>query len=346
MKKLWGNLAASAVSLLIVLIILEAVFRILFPFGPAFPKSAYVEHPTLGYSLAPNQDFTIQDTDFIYKVTTNSKGFRDEEEVLDAKKRIVIVGDSYAFGTGVENDETFASKIENENIQAFNLGVGGYGTVQEVRMAREQLGLDPDVVVLQFFNGNDVQDSLGLRKMAVKDGRLVYADTASNFGAMRKLQAWMIENSRFLSFAYLRTRNLIGVFKYTFDKKEQLYRLSFSLEDYSEEINGRFEVIDSAFQDLEALSKENGFKVIVLIIPNDYEVDQEKFDKLLSVMGLDKEGYSQEKMGNVVASLAEKHGFQAIDMRAAFTAGDYFPHDGHINEKGHEKVAEALGEAI
>ena len=166
MKKLWGNLAAAAISLLVILIILEAVFRILFPFGPAFPKGAYLEHPALGYTLAPNQSFTVQDTDFTYTVKTNSQGFRDGEEVPQEKKRVVVVGDSYAFGTGVENDETFASKIENENIQAFNLGVGGYGTVQEVRMAREQLGLDPDVVVLQFFNGNDVQDSLGLRKMA------------------------------------------------------------------------------------------------------------------------------------------------------------------------------------
>jgi lysophospholipase L1-like esterase len=99
---------------------------------------------------------------------TNSDGFRGPELTgIDGSRDLVIMvlGDSYAFGYGVEEGESFPALLELElsrahaatQVRVVNLGIPGYDTSQELATLREWgPRLRPRIVLLQYHL-NDLQ---------------------------------------------------------------------------------------------------------------------------------------------------------------------------------------------
>ncbi len=107
--------------------------------------------PRLGWRLRPNLRRE--------GAQTNAAGMRANLEFplepAEGRRRLVLVGDSYTFGSGVHNQETFAQQLADRHLPGWdvlNLAVPGYGTDQQV-LAFEHVGARyrPDVVVLGFF---------------------------------------------------------------------------------------------------------------------------------------------------------------------------------------------------
>jgi hypothetical protein len=76
--------------------------------------------------------------------------------------RVVMLGDSVAFGTGVEDGATFSDLLEasDPRFEVANLAVSGYGTDQELlRLEHEGFALRPAAVVLHFCLANDFIDN-------------------------------------------------------------------------------------------------------------------------------------------------------------------------------------------
>jgi lysophospholipase L1-like esterase len=97
-------------------------------------------------------------------VRINRRGFRgpEPEEGGPGRRRVLLLGDSLTFGTGVEDAETFASRLAAAapSLEPLNLGVSGYGTDQELLLLeREGFALSPAAVVLNVCVGNDVFDN-------------------------------------------------------------------------------------------------------------------------------------------------------------------------------------------
>ena len=66
-----------------------------------------------------NGYFSQNNGNFRVKININSFGFREKENIDQANDRIWIIGDSMAFGWGVEENERYSnvlSKLINENI--------------------------------------------------------------------------------------------------------------------------------------------------------------------------------------------------------------------------------------
>lgn len=122
-------------------------------------------HPKMEimYDLRPELSVRFQRV----PVRTNSCGMRGAE-VPYAKApgvfRIAVLGDSFTFGWGVEEQEGFVAVLERVlqsyvggemKMEVLNFGVPGYSTFQQVA-AFEEKGLDfrPDVVLV-FFIEND-----------------------------------------------------------------------------------------------------------------------------------------------------------------------------------------------
>lgn len=109
----------------------------------------------VGWRNAPNIDVT---PDRMGAIRTNSAGMRNHQEfTLDkpaGKRRLMIVGDSYSFGHGVSNDETYAYQLAAllPDWEVMNYAVSATGTDQNYLMY-EHYGkpYKPDVVVLGFY---------------------------------------------------------------------------------------------------------------------------------------------------------------------------------------------------
>src|SRR5262249_55017072 len=114
--------------------------------------------------------------------------------------RVLVVGDSYAFGFGVEAEECFAKVAERElrkrfgpDLEVVNAGVNAYGTLEEVEMLK-RMGprFHPAVIVLAFFEGNDVRNAedFGEKRTMGPDGYLTRPGQDPNVVPLSYLAAY------------------------------------------------------------------------------------------------------------------------------------------------------------
>jgi hypothetical protein len=119
----------------------------------------------LGWSLDPGAHLHSRDHehDLDYRIRINSLGLRDRE-IVEKKppgvRRVLLVGDSFVFGTGIEarwRTSDILGRALQDNVEVINAGVSGWGTGQELVHYESTLRqLEPDVVILTMMMANDV----------------------------------------------------------------------------------------------------------------------------------------------------------------------------------------------
>jgi hypothetical protein len=123
------------------------------------PREFVALDPDLGWVVAAGLDGIAYQG---VRISTNSAHMRGRREFplgRTGAARVAVVGDSYAFGQCVEDDETFPAVMEERlpDTEVMNLGVMGYGQDQALlRMRRDALRYRPDVVVFGF-HGTDMR---------------------------------------------------------------------------------------------------------------------------------------------------------------------------------------------
>ncbi len=120
----------------------------------------------LGWRLAPDWKGRHRHYDFDVTYSTNGLGLRGEWPQLDPdagnQRRVALVGDSFTFGIGVDDGETFASLLgrSSSGVRYLNAGIPGYSTGQEYLFLKDRLLLwRVDEVVLVVFLANDLFDN-------------------------------------------------------------------------------------------------------------------------------------------------------------------------------------------
>ncbi len=91
------------------------------------------------------------------------------EQPADGTTRIVLIGDSFAFGEEVADHETFAHQLEEllPQVEVLNLGVHGYGHDQMLVYLREEgLRYHPDIVIVGFVQDDMERNMLEFRDYA------------------------------------------------------------------------------------------------------------------------------------------------------------------------------------
>lgn len=160
------NLALVILSTLLALLISEAALRSLghAPMYVSPERDRFWKYDALlGWTHRPGQQGTFTTPQFQTTVSINSHGLRDREysyERLQGTGRILILGDSFAWGYGVEESQRFSELLEaNLDVEVINGGVSGYSTDQElIWYGNEGIKYSPDLVVL-VLAGNDIGDN-------------------------------------------------------------------------------------------------------------------------------------------------------------------------------------------
>ena len=143
LRRLGGNLLLLLVSLALSVAAAELFFRTL-PARSGIKRdegelkyrfNPYRPDPVLSYALRENASSVHHETDFQVVVRTNALGLRGgpaSHEKAEGAYRILVIGDSFAFGFGVENDEALPPQLAAElshprpEAEALNAGVPGW----------------------------------------------------------------------------------------------------------------------------------------------------------------------------------------------------------------------------
>ena len=157
----------------------------------------YLFDETLGWRNVPNWSAKTRGQ----PLTINSRGLRDREYTLDKPpgiKRLLVLGDSFAWGYGVGDDDIFTEVLERRfeserrPWQVVNTGVSGWGTDQQYLFLKsEGFEYQPDVVLLAFYLLNDpkevrLSDVYGLSKPVFLDTDLTLGNVPVPLPSQRK----------------------------------------------------------------------------------------------------------------------------------------------------------------
>lgn len=171
----YGHGALVLGSLSVGLVFAELLLRTVLP-GPAAPSGLYRVHPDYVFTLNSDVSTTYRfnvDGETTREVTwqTSSQGLRDR--LYDPKEagetRILLLGDSFTMGHTVELEDTIGRQLEtmlasggsDGELQVINGGMSGAGAWQEWGILRDKgLALKPDLVILQVFMSNDIDNAL------------------------------------------------------------------------------------------------------------------------------------------------------------------------------------------
>jgi hypothetical protein len=143
------NLTTVAVSILLTFVVIGLPLEVLL-------RTDYSKRHLLGRYGAWPEDLIQQ---------RNSRRYRDVEHSVEKPPgitRIVILGDSFAFGQGVADEEIFArvlARMAGPQVEVINMAKGGWSTINQfMAFKREGLAYEPDVVIVAAVT-NDPEPS-------------------------------------------------------------------------------------------------------------------------------------------------------------------------------------------
>ncbi len=107
-------------------------------------KPFWMDDPDVGYRLIPNirvHTTKSRNNTLVYDVvtTTDENGFRRDGLPAVDGPRVMLLGDSFTFGEGLNDDETLGYFFKKKSFDAVNIGMPGTGPHQSLRQL--QVGL-------------------------------------------------------------------------------------------------------------------------------------------------------------------------------------------------------------
>jgi hypothetical protein len=322
---------ASTAAVLGLVVVLEGLLR-LGARGEDGLESLHVYSETYGWTLRRGFRHRAQ----AKTIFVNRKGYRGREHDLartPGVARVVMLGDSITFGPGVDDTETFSHRLDSlpNGPEVVNLGVMGYGTDQELlKLEREGLAFDPDVVILHFCLHNDFADNMLAR--ALYDG--VHPKPYFTYDESDRLR---IHDAHLRTTLARRAALFLNTNSYLYRRATQAARAPGEgdhwldrMEDALENIGRATELTLRILEAMRRRTEDNGARFVVVVHP-----DESAFHRQSRLT--DKFYRTPRLEGTPVIAMAEV--YRARGLRWEQFALDSL---GHLNPAGHRVVAEVL----
>lgn len=354
MRPFLGNLGLLALASVAALGIGEIFVRIVapqeLPLDPrrVHPRFLYAPHPRIGFTLNPAFRGEFRQAEFATQVACDSLGIRDREygPRPPGTRRIVVLGDSYTFGWGVEAGERYVDRLEarlndsgRDRWEVVKAGINAYGTREEgLWLAEYGWSLDPEVVLLEFCMGNDFADNLA-PGYQVEDGYLVTiraGSPASPASLLESMKRWARERSHL--FVFLRDR--LRWFRFGVGRSERTLAL---LREFNRSVD---DGVPETVRFLRAMAEDarrHGVPLLAVIVPMRHQVYESR--------DVDRE--ILEHPNRAARAACDSAGIPVFDLlpgfRARLAAGGprlYFRVDRHWTPAGHRVAGDLLSEEL
>ncbi|MBI3933027.1 MAG: SGNH/GDSL hydrolase family protein [Acidobacteria bacterium] len=360
-----GKIALAAVSLAAFAAACELLARAARPGAGRVRLTYMMPDPLLGHRHRPGARATIVGPEYAMTIAINSRGLRGAErdyapasEVL----RVLLLGDSFVEGLGVNDGQTVADFAEKEleaagqAAEVINAGIADYSTDQEYLLYREEGRRYGARVVAVFVHFNDLGANLsakgGRKPLLIRPegGRLeVVPPTASrrrvDDGAPRAAGLaslrWIERRLRDTSPRTHRLLAASGLWP-PVDPNER--------ERFSVYSRRRAPPVEAAWARLRAILRalgsetaRDGARLLLVYVPDRIELDRHAWAIVQAKYALDA-SYAPDVVATRLGALADGLGLPLLDLRDALRGSPdaYFERDMHWTATGHRLAGERL----
>lgn len=336
MKKWLANIGTMLFSTLVMLLICELVIRFFYP--QILTPVKFMYDKDLGLMHIPKLEGSeyypgIYDFDF----SNGEDGFRTSYEgALPSyvNKKVLLIGDSFTYGKGVEDKETFAYKLQEaaikDSVQIINAGVEGRGTDHALRSYQFYKDKYQPNTVIYFAHYNDIADNLREEYYEMVNDSTFKNKTFEAFtgGTKEKLRNskvynWLIEHSHF--FALLKSVMVNALMP------GQTIRYEDGIDmEKAQKLTSVY--IDQLKREVEA----DGRKLIVYYIPATHDIEARVKGTMTEQEAFFNRIFTEKNIS--FHNLSEDF----IDSGETEIIKHFYLLEGHWNPNGHQLAAEKL----
>ncbi len=316
-------------------------------FDNSGPPAIFAEDrliPVTTRPFAEHRDIRHRAGDYVYSASLDANGFRRTGAVApdgDGAARLdgrgtLIVGDSFAFGMGVDDDQTVAAWIDRSELAGscvspvVNGGwvAGNNPATAAAWIAARPAAFRPSVLLHLVFAANDVEDIVPLDLHRTAGGDIVavsesaaYVDASGRRRyrdalGLRPVRDWLRSHTRLYYPVY---RALALGFPSWFGEQRKPRRT----------IDEARDVAVASMAQIRRWAAGRNTEYVVAFVPSVEEVRQEAWRAETALL----------------FSASHAAGLEVADLltgEPALTSAAYFPNDAHWNPDGHATVARQL----
>jgi len=342
--------------LLIMVILTEAVLRVLDMPKYSSVAETYRRPDEIRYhSFIPNSYGRVRTSEYDVEFRINSIGLRDREiDPVKQKYRILMLGDSFTEGTGVNINDTISKQLESMlvrrgyNVEVINAGFIGYSPILEyLYLKHEGILLNPDMVILNL-DPNDIKDDYDYEKVAVWNNSKVIAVPGS------KAERTWTKNIEYFCAKYdLHLCMLTGMTYYTVTgeyqkpynitigdiNSDRVYTTRFNISDPSVHYERTFGYIKK----IKAICDENNITFVLATYPHGHLVNSREWAVGRKRFYLDEFPIYSLDFFTRVRKFASNNKITFINTYYKFNNTSTFPlfysYDSHMTPAGYRLVA-------
>jgi len=262
-----------------------------------------------------------------------------------------VLGDSFAEGKQVADHQTFPKQLERALREQFphrrwevvNGGVSGYGTADEIKFF-ELFGraFDPDLVIVEFFVGNDVQNNVASPHFRWHESRL--DELPLERPSTREL--WVARLQEFCAAHFHLYQFLRDRYHNTTASAVTLEELPYALpvQGFAPTDDGGWRLTEALLDRLLELVDDAGARSLLVAIPQRVQVFDDEWIASTRLEGGDP---SRTEPQRRIVAYARQRLLPFLDVLndlhdASVEQRSYYRIDGHLTAPGHRTVADRI----
>ena len=313
MKALFRNLVMVVAGFVFALFLAEVALRALNLYEPPRLRPArpdlYQPDEHVGYRLwlsTHTCDRYPPDNPEVLTINSNSDGFRSQREFgeTDSRPRVLVVGDSFVFGSGVQASDRLTEVLESlqPGWRVDNMGMGGWGLDLMIRSIEHFADrIQPDVVVLAVYTDD-------FRRVTPYYAGVGYA-----------IPKYELEHGELATVPYPSPERW---------QRSRIFQSLYQSYWQNRRVRDRYDLNGALLDRFIELSEEHGFKPVVMFLPGKKDTPSDKA----------RRGFLHDwAQQSSVPYLDLTDPVHSAGVENTYIAGNF-----HWNARGHEIAAQEL----
>lgn len=316
-------------------------------FNYVYPTSIFYREDYNQYRGVPLSD------SYGYKL--NSHGFKDVEYQVVKKPgtyRIVGIGDSFTFSVAPYPynfltllEDTLHTMPALPPVELINMGICSTGPPHYLSIITEEaLPLEPDMIVLSLFMGNDIAES---SRDSRKRKLFTYSYLASSLYYIYKIVSGMNQGGTPTSYGdgytYCDSCSTIKPERYLDIENQRSYVFQRNNAAFERHVKDAMYYLTK----IDQLCKRQHIKLVVVLLPDEMQIDTNLRERVRAYGKIPAAAWDNAQPNRVLSAALEKAGVPVVDLLNDFVAQPrgaplYLPNDSHWNIRGNRVAKDVL----